>query len=125
MGRAPTLALMGHKGGGSSLWENTQELRSVEVKQKCLNERQVGVGTRRADNEVAVVTGPLRLPPGAVIPPGGSTAQRKVRMRPRGTGLPLILLSHLPAGAVDKFFSVRRFGFPHLKSGALFLKVLL
>lgn len=61
----------------------------------------------------------------AVIPPGGSTAQRKVRMRPRRTDPPLMLLSHLPAGAVDEFFSVCHVGFPHLKSGDIFLKVLL
>lgn len=119
------MVLMGNKGGGPSLWENTQELRSVELKQKCLKERHVHVGTRRVDNGVAAVTGPLRLPPAAVIPPGGSTAKRKVRMRPRRTGLPLILLSHLPAGTLDKFFSFCHFGFPHLKSGDIFLKELL
>lgn len=31
------------------------------------------------------------------------------------------LLFHLPAGALGKFFSVCRFGFPHLKSGDIFL----
>ena len=69
------MVLMGNKGEGPSLWENTQELRSVELKQKCLKERHVYVGTRRVDNGVAAVTGPLRLPPAAVIPPGGSTAK--------------------------------------------------
>lgn len=46
----PNLGMNGNKGGGPSLWEKTQELRSVELKQKCLNERQVRVGTRRADD---------------------------------------------------------------------------